>query len=131
MAETGLQEVDTYVSRHQNTVAQFITTSTIMYLCLEAEQRLGLRVSKRWWEYLRCRCLAEEEAQAGDEASITSYGIPISPVTSFRYLVRILLVADKNWPSVIRNLRKARQKWVRIMRLLSMEGADSWTVGQI
>ena len=50
MAETGLQEVDTYVSRHQNTVAQFIATSTIMYLCLAAERRLGSRVSKRWWE---------------------------------------------------------------------------------
>ena len=38
--EAGLQEVDTDVSRRQNTVAQFIATVPIMYLCLEAERRL-------------------------------------------------------------------------------------------
>ena len=46
MAETGLQEVETYVSRRQNTVA----TRPIMDLCLAAEQRPGSRVAKRWWE---------------------------------------------------------------------------------
>ena len=30
MVEVGLQEVDTYVSRHQNTVAQFIATNEIL-----------------------------------------------------------------------------------------------------
>ena len=37
MAEAGLQEVDTYVSRCQNTVAQFIATRPIRNLCLAAE----------------------------------------------------------------------------------------------
>ena len=41
MAEAGLQEVETHVSRRQNTVAQFIATGTIMDLCLAAERRLG------------------------------------------------------------------------------------------
>ena len=50
MAEVGLQEVETYVSCFQNTVANFNVTRTIMYLCLAAERRPGPWVSKRWWE---------------------------------------------------------------------------------
>ena len=48
IAEAGLMEVDTYVSRLQNTVAQFIANRTIMDLCLEAELMTGSRVDKRW-----------------------------------------------------------------------------------
>ena len=55
MAKTVLQEVETYVSRHHNTVAQFIATRPIMDIatrpimdmCLVAEQRPGPRVYKR------------------------------------------------------------------------------------
>ena len=50
MEESGLQEVETYVSRFQNTVSQFIDTRPIMDLCLAAERRLGSRVNKRLWE---------------------------------------------------------------------------------
>ena len=50
MTEAGFQDVDTYVSRRHNTVAQFIATRPIMDLCLAADQRPGPRVSKRWWE---------------------------------------------------------------------------------
>ena len=50
MVEAVLQEVDIYVSRRQNTVAQSIATRTIMDLCLEAEQKPGPRIYKRWWE---------------------------------------------------------------------------------
>ena len=37
--------------------------------------------------------LAEEEARAGKEMAITSYGIPLAPVTSFKYLGRVLSAA--------------------------------------
>ena len=50
MAEVGLQEVETYVSRRQNTVKHCINTIPIMYLCLAEEQIPGPRVSKWWWE---------------------------------------------------------------------------------
>ena len=36
MKEVGLEEVETYVLRHQNTVAQYIATRPIMELCLAA-----------------------------------------------------------------------------------------------
>ena len=44
MEEVGLQEVDTYTSHWQKTVVHFITTRTIMDLCLAAERRPGPRV---------------------------------------------------------------------------------------
>ena len=49
MAETGLQEVDNYVSRRQNKVIQFIVTRLIMDLCLVAEWRPGPQLYRRWW----------------------------------------------------------------------------------
>ena len=45
MSEAGLKEVDTYVSQHQNTVAQYIATMPIMDLCLAAKQRPGPKVT--------------------------------------------------------------------------------------
>ena len=48
--EAGLEEVETYITRRQNTVAQYIATQPILELCEEAERRPGARVSKRWWE---------------------------------------------------------------------------------
>ena len=50
------------------------------------------------------RRLAEEEVQAGTDMDITSYGIPLSPFTSFKYLGRVLSAADDNWPAVVHNL---------------------------
>ena len=47
MAEAGLQELENYVSRNQNTVAQYIATTTIIYLCLEEKWRPGARVAIR------------------------------------------------------------------------------------
>ena len=48
IAEAGLEVLDNYVARRQNTVAQYIVTPTIMYLYMEAERFPGARVSKRW-----------------------------------------------------------------------------------
>ena len=50
MAEAGLQEVETYVSCRQNTVAQYIATRPITDLCMVAKQSPGQRVEMRWWE---------------------------------------------------------------------------------
>ena len=50
MTEARLQEVETYVSRCQNTVKQFIVNRPLMDLCMAAEQRPGSRVTKRWWD---------------------------------------------------------------------------------
>ena len=43
MVETGLRDVKTYIYHHQNTVAQFIATSLIIYLCMAVKRRPGQR----------------------------------------------------------------------------------------
>ena len=50
MAEAGLQEVETYVSRSHNTVVQYIATRTIVDLCLAANRMPGPRVAMWWLE---------------------------------------------------------------------------------
>ena len=50
MTEEILQEMETYVSCHQNTVAQFIVTRPILNLCMEADRILGPMISKWWWK---------------------------------------------------------------------------------
>ena len=45
MVEAGLTEVETYISRLQNTVTQYIATGAIMYLFLAAKHRPGPRVA--------------------------------------------------------------------------------------
>ena len=50
-------------------------------------------------------------------------GAPLEMVTSFQYLVQVILAADDNWPVVIRNLYRSRDVWKRVMRILSREGA--------
>ena len=50
IAEEVLEEVDNYVARHQNTVAQFIMTIYIVDICLVAERCPGAWVIQRWWE---------------------------------------------------------------------------------
>ena len=42
MTEVVLEEVDTYELRRQNSVAQYIVTSTILDICLAEEWRPGV-----------------------------------------------------------------------------------------
>ena len=50
MRAAGLEDIDTYVSRQQNTVAHYIAMRPILDLCLDAEMMPGSLVQKRWWE---------------------------------------------------------------------------------
>ena len=74
MSEAGFQEVETYVSRRQNTMAQYILTMPIMDLFLAAKQRPGPRVTMRWWEQeglnlegMRVVALEDEWTEGGEE----------------------------------------------------------------
>ena len=46
----GLEDIGVYISRRQNMVSQYIVTCPIMDLCLAAERKPGMRLSRRWWE---------------------------------------------------------------------------------
>ena len=78
MAEAGLQEVDTYISRHHNTVAEFIVNSPIMELCLGEERRPGSSVTKWWWDQdgldvkeMRTAAWEVERTEGGEETDRT------------------------------------------------------------
>ena len=62
---------------------------------------------------------------------ITAYGILLVQVTSFKYLGRVILEEDNNWPAVVINFRKSRHNWVRLIRFLIRKGADARTFGHI
>ena len=38
---------------------------------------------------------------------------------------------DDDWLEVVRNLRRARQKWAQLNRIFSREGSDARTLGHI
>ena len=50
MAAVGIEEVDIYVLRRHNTVAQYIVTHLILKLWLVAKRQLGSQVSQKWWK---------------------------------------------------------------------------------
>ena len=82
-----------------------------------------------WGEEKNLCRMVEEEERGGTANFLTSYGIPLTPVSSLNYLGRILLVADDNSLAVVRNLRLARKKWVRLTLMLGKEGVDAQTLG--
>ena len=49
MQEAGIEGIWKDVTRRNNIVAQYIATRPIMDLCERAMQRVGARVSRRWW----------------------------------------------------------------------------------
>ena len=70
--------------------------------------------------------LAEEEERAVTSRTFSAYGRPLEMVTSFRYLGRVILTADDNWPAVIGIMAKAQVVWRNTMNILSREGARPW-----
>ena len=61
----------------------------------------------------------------------TADGIPLSQVTSFKYLGRIITLVDDACPAVDSNLRKARRKWAQLTGVMGREGVDARTSVQI
>ena len=47
--EAGMQEVNTYIARRNNNVAQLIATRPIVDLCLAVVRHPREQVLKEWW----------------------------------------------------------------------------------
>ena len=62
--------------------------------------------------------LAEEEAREGTDRALTAYRVPLSQVTSFKYLGQDLETEGNDWLSLVRNINRVRQKWVRLTQVL-------------
>ena len=64
------------------------------------------------------------ETRDNSEQAFETYGEPIEAVLKFKYLGRFLTSTDNDWLAVVGNLKKARQSWGRLARVLSREGAE-------
>ena len=63
----GLEDIGVYITHRQNTVTQYITTCTIIYLCLAAKWKTGMRLSRRWWKQPALNILGIRVDQAAAE----------------------------------------------------------------
>jgi len=71
----------------------------------------------------RQRFLDSKVQETAREVVFMVNGVPIKTVREFKYLGRMLEDNDDDLPAVERNLKRARQKWGRISRILSKKSA--------
>ena len=76
-------------------------------------------------------CLSEKQAWEGTERALTAYRFPLSQVTSFENMRRVVAAEGNDWTAVVRNLKRARWKWARLTQVLIRNGADDRTLGNI
>ena len=57
-----------------------------------------------WGAERKRRKLAAEEEREVTARYFSAYGRPLEMATSFKYLGRLILAADNDWPSVLKNL---------------------------
>ena len=62
--------------------------------------------------------LVEEEISDSVKRTFQAYGTPLAMFTAFKYLGRVLTAADGEFPVVVGNLRKAREGWSRLARII-------------
>ena len=74
--------------------------------------------------------MAAEEARSGTKMSPPTYGKPLMEVPPFKYLGRVIIESDNDWPEVVANLRNAQKKWACLLRVMGWEGADAHTPQQ-
>ena len=94
----------------------------------------GRIIKHRWTEicinntHMRWRRRDVEIAENFTEETFSPTGEDgaeiVEGVELFKYLGRPLDRSDDNWPEVLRSIRKARQVWGHIGKLLGREGAD-------
>ena len=86
-------------------------------------RHLGTAQCKKGAERKRRR-LAETETMENLERAFHAYGKPMEAVSEFRYLGRLLMATEDDWPAVTGNIRKAWVSWGRLARVLGREEAD-------
>ena len=85
-------------------------------LCIKAAERATKRAQKA-------------ANQAADLVVFTVDGVPIESVPSFCYLGWVLAANDDDLPAIQSNIRKARQRWGQVSRLLARDGASTRIMG--
>ena len=65
-----------------------------------------------------------------NEVVFTINGQQLDRVGEFNYLGRLMLWNNSDWPAMYRNIKKARQQWGKIVRVLKQEGATVRAFGR-
>ena len=76
-----------------------------------------------WGAEQKRRKLAADEEREVTASDFSAYGRPLEMVTYFRYLRRVILAADDDWPAVVMSLYWEREVWRRMTSILIQEGA--------
>ena len=71
---------------------------------------------------MKRRRLVVDETEERMGRFFSVYGTPLTAVSLFRYLVRMLSSSDNDCPGVERNLWRARRKWVQMTNILGRGG---------
>ena len=66
----------------------------------------------------------DEEAQRSTEVAFQAYERPLVVVADFKYLGRVMTALYDECALMVGDLRKARKRWARMLRILGREGAD-------
>ncbi len=77
----------------------------------------------------KMRRLQEESNRRAMEVEFKVGGQKIERVPHFKYLGRIVAEDDDDWPSITANIRKARERWAQVARVLVREDATARTMG--
>ena len=80
-------------------------------------------------EQRKRRRLATEEMREIMERAFQAYRIPLNLVTLFNNLDWIMMALDDDWPEMVGRLRKSRESWARLLRILGREGANPMVLG--
>ena len=66
----GLDKIGVYIACNQNTIAKYIANFHIMDLCMAAEQKPGLRMSRQLWEHPALDSIGIREGHIASEVEI-------------------------------------------------------------
>ncbi len=79
-------------------------------------------------------CLQGMERQRRRAAFVRSYeardvvftvaDAPLERVSTFKYLGRVIAMNNSDWPALFHNLKKARQRWAMVSKVLDKQGAS-------
>ena len=69
--------------------------------------------------------MASEEVQSQVDTTLQSYDRPLANITLLKYLGHIIKATNDIWSVAVTNLKKTRNKWSWISRILGQEGADA------
>jgi hypothetical protein len=69
----------------------------------------------------------KQEVAKGFEFTVN--GKKIKTVSKFKYLGRMVSNNDSDDATILRNLKRARKKWGRLSRLLTVDGANPMAMG--